>query len=196
MRLQLQREDNRSETNRNNNGDSQRRNDHRQLITLEGVNSDLLKEMRREMDKLRSVIREKTDRSLDRMVRRTDSPFTIAVIECLMPLKFRLPQLESFDGLKDPLDHLNTFKTTLGLQQSLDEILCCSFPTTLKGAAQEWFTKLPTSSKEFQAIGKFLFMPFHRWTALEKASRPPTHHQARGEGNSEFICEMFHQRNL
>ena len=122
--MQLQREDNRFETNRNDNGDSQRRNDHRRLITLEGANSDLLKEMKREMDKLRSTIREKTDQSLDRMVRRMDSPFTIAVLECLMPSKFRLPQLESFDGLKDPLDHLNTFKTTLGLQQLPDEILC------------------------------------------------------------------------
>ena len=51
-----------------------------------------------------------------------------------------------FDGLKDPQDHLNTFKTTLGLQQPPDEILCHSFPTTLKGVAREWFTKLPTSS--------------------------------------------------
>ena len=46
----------------------------------------------------------------------------------------------------DPQDHLNTFKTTLGLQQPPDEILCHSFPTILKGAAREWFTKLPTSS--------------------------------------------------
>ena len=67
------------------------------------------------MDELRSAIREKTDRSLDRMVRRTDSPVTARVLECPMPSKFRLPQLESFNGLKDPLDYLNTFKTTLGL---------------------------------------------------------------------------------
>nr|XP_023871775.1 uncharacterized protein LOC111984375 [Quercus suber] len=33
-----------------------------------------------------------------------------------------------------------------GLQQPPDEILCRSFPTTLKGAAREWFTKLPRSS--------------------------------------------------
>ena len=46
----------------------------------------------------------------------------------------------------DPQDHLNTFKTTLGLQQPPNEILCHSFPTTLKGIAREWFTKLPTSS--------------------------------------------------
>ena len=63
-----------------------------------------------------------------------------------MPSKFRFSQLEPFDGLKDPQDHLSTFKTTLGLQQPPDEILCRSFPTTLKGAAREWFTKLSTSS--------------------------------------------------
>ena len=102
--------------------------------------------MRKEMDELRSAIKEKTERSVDRLVRATDSPFTTAVLECPVPSKFQLPQLESFDGLKDPQDHLNTFKTTLGLQQPLDEILCRSFPTTLKGAAREWFTKLPTSS--------------------------------------------------
>ena len=98
------------------------------------------------MDELRNAIREKTKRSLDRIVRKTDSPFTMAVQECPVPSKFRLPQLEPFDGLKDPLDHLNMFKTTLGLQQPPDEILCCSFPTTLKRAAWEWFNKLPTSS--------------------------------------------------
>ena len=98
------------------------------------------------MDELRSAIKEKTDRSVDRMVRATDLPFTTAVLECPVTSKFRLPQLEPFDGLRDPQDHLNTFKTTLGLQQPLDEILCRSFPTTLKGAVREWFTKLPTSS--------------------------------------------------
>ena len=68
------------------------------------------------MDELRNTIKEKTDQSLNRMVRVTDSHFTMVVLECSVPSKFRLPQLEPFDGLKDPQDHLNTFKTTLGLQ--------------------------------------------------------------------------------
>ena len=85
-------------------------------------------------------------RTLDRMIRATDSPFTTAVLECSVPSKFQLPQLELFDGLKDPQDHLNTFKTTLGLQLPPNEMLCHSFPTTLKEVAREWFTKLPTSS--------------------------------------------------
>ena len=93
--------------------------------------------MRKDMDELRSAIKEKTNQSLDKLVRATDSPFTTAVLECPMPSKFRLPQLEPFNGLKDPQVHLNTFKTMLGLQQPLDEILCRSFPTTLKGVARD-----------------------------------------------------------
>jgi len=144
MRLQLQQEENRSKANQEDKGDSHRRSDRRGPTTLDEPNSDLLREMRKEMDELRNAIRGKTNRSLDRMVRTTNSPFTTAVLECPMSSKFRLPQLEPFDGLKHPLDHLNTFKTTLGFQQPLDEILCHSFPTTLKGATREWFKKLPT----------------------------------------------------
>ena len=98
------------------------------------------------MGELRNAIKGKTNQILDRIVRKTDSPFTVAVQECPVPSKFRLPQLEPFDGLKDPLDHLNTFKTTLGLQQPPNETLCRSFPITLKRATREWFTKLPMSS--------------------------------------------------
>ena len=54
------------------------------------------------MDELRSAIKEKTNRSLDRLVRAIDSPFTMAILECPMPSKFWLPQLESFSRLKDP----------------------------------------------------------------------------------------------
>ena len=121
--------------NWNDDGDSHRRDDHQRLNISNEVNSDLLREMRREMDKLRNAMREKTDQILDGMVRRTDSPFTMKVLECPMSPKFHLPQLELFDDLKDMLDHITTFKTTLSLQQPPDEILCYSFPTTLKGAA-------------------------------------------------------------
>ena len=54
------------------------------------------------MDELRNAIKGKIDRNLDRMVKTTNSPFTAAVLECPVPSKFQLPQLESFNGLKDP----------------------------------------------------------------------------------------------
>nr|XP_023905295.1 uncharacterized protein LOC112017062 [Quercus suber] len=142
MRQRLQQGDNHMEGNRDEDGDSHRR----RASTPKEPSSSFLKEMRKEMDELRNAIRGKTDLGLGKIVRKTDSPFTAAVQECPVPSKFRLPQLEPFDELKDPLDHLNTFKTTLGLQQPPDEILCRSFPTTLREAAREWFTKLPTST--------------------------------------------------
>ena len=70
-------------------GDSHGRSIHQRSTTLNEQNSDLLREMRKEMDKLRNAIKEKTDRSVDRMVRATDSPFTTAVLECPVPSKDR-----------------------------------------------------------------------------------------------------------
>ena len=115
MKLRLQQEENRSKGSLEDEGNSQRRSDHQGPVSPDDQNSDLFREMRKEMDELRSAIKEKTEQSVDRLVRATDSPFITAVLKCLVPSKFRLPQLESFDELKDPQDHLNTFKTTLGL---------------------------------------------------------------------------------
>jgi len=64
----------------------------------------------------------------------------------LLPPKFRLPQLESFEGLRDPLDHIESFKTLMLLQMTPDEVMCRVFPTTLKGATRVWFGKLPSGT--------------------------------------------------
>ena len=50
---------------------------------------------------------------------------------------------------------------TLGLQQPPNKILCRSFPTTLKRAAKEWFTKLPTLSIDsFKQLGSAFLCHF------------------------------------
>ena len=115
MKLRLQQEENQSKGNLEDEEDSQRRSDRQRPISPYEQNSDLLREIRKEMDELRSAIKEKTDWNVNRLVRATDSPFTTTILECPVPSKFRLPQLEPFEWLKDPQDHLNAFKTTLGL---------------------------------------------------------------------------------
>ena len=102
MKLLLQQEENWSKGKPEDEGDSQRRGDCQRPVSPDDQNSDLLREIRKEMDDLRSAIKEKMERSVDRLIRAIDSPFTTAVLECPVPSKFRLPQLESFDGLKDP----------------------------------------------------------------------------------------------
>ena len=72
---------------------------------------------------------------LDDLVNRTDSSFTATVNSFPLPHKFRMPHIDSYDGVKDPLDYLETFKTLMHLQGVADEIMCRAFPTTLKGVA-------------------------------------------------------------
>ena len=88
MELRLQQEENWSKGNPED--ESQRRSDCPRPISPDDQNSDLLREMRKKMDELRSAIKEKTERSVDRLVKATDSPFTAVVLECPVPPKFRL----------------------------------------------------------------------------------------------------------
>ena len=75
----------------------------------------MMKNMRKELDEFKSAMKGKTAINLDDMIKRTDSPFTASVLECPLPPKFRPPQLEVYDGTKDPLDHIGAFKTILNL---------------------------------------------------------------------------------
>ena len=92
LRLQqVQQAQQESKGNPDEEGESHRRSAHRRPATPDEQNSDLLQEVRKEMDELRNALKEKTDRSVDRMVRAIDSPFTTAVLECPVPSKFHLP---------------------------------------------------------------------------------------------------------
>ena len=75
--------------------------------------------------------------------------------------------MENYDGNKDPLDHLESFKTLMHLQGILDEIMCRAFPTTLKGSTRIWFNSLtPNSISSFKELsGQFPshFIGGHRY---------------------------------
>ena len=94
--------------------------------------------MKEQMEVMMNALKGRVSSDLDDLVNRTDSPFTIPVNSCPLPQKFRMPQLESYDGVKDPLDHLETFKTLMHLQGVPDKIMCRAFPTTLRSAARIW----------------------------------------------------------
>ena len=62
-----------------------------------------------------------------------------------LPAKFRMPQIEAFDGTKDPVDHLNTYKNQMELHGYQDLVRCRAFSITLKGSTLAWFNRLPPS---------------------------------------------------
>ncbi|XP_050248758.1 uncharacterized protein LOC126696011 [Quercus robur] len=98
---------------------------------------------------------------IEDLVHRTDSPFTTSINGHPLPSKFKLPSLDSYDGTRDPFDHIATFKTTMHLQGVLDEIICRAFPTTLKGPARVWFSKIPLNSvSSFEQLSKLFVNNF------------------------------------
>ena len=73
--------------------------------------------------------------TLGDLVHCTDSPFTSQATSCPLLPKFQMPSLETYDGTKDPLNHLESFKTLMHLLGVIDKIMCRAFPTTMKGLA-------------------------------------------------------------
>ena len=92
---------------------------------------------------------------VDDLVHKTNSPFTTSITCHPLPSKFKMPTLNSYDGTRDPCDHIVTFKTTMHLQGVPGEIMYRAFPITLKGLARVWFGKLPPNTITlFQEISK------------------------------------------
>ena len=100
--------------------------------------------MRKAVDGMKKNMRR--ENPVDDLVHRTDSSFMASINSHPLPPKFKMPSLDSYDGMCDPFDHIATFKTTMNLQGVPDEIMCKAFPTTLKGLAQVWFSKIPLNN--------------------------------------------------
>ena len=123
-------------------------------------------QLEREMDQMRKVMDEMKENMrranlVEDLVHRIDSPFTASINGDPLPPKFKMPSLDSYDGTCDPFDHIATFKTTMHLQGVLDEIMCRTFPTTLKGLARVWFSKIPPNSvSSFEELSKLFVNNF------------------------------------
>ena len=76
--------------------------------------------MKEQMKVMINAFKGRVSSDLNDLVNRTDSLFTISVNSFPLPQKFRMPQIESYNGVKDPLDHLETFKTLMHLQGVLE----------------------------------------------------------------------------
>ena len=123
--------------------------------------------MKEQIKVMMNALKGRVSSDLDDLVNKTDSPFTLSINSFPLPQKFRMPQIESYDEIKNPLDHLETFKTLMHLQGVPDEIMCRAFPTTLKGLARIWFSKLTPNSintfKELSAQFTSHFIGGHRY---------------------------------
>ena len=102
---------------------------------LRGTTSQTVPHLKEEMDQMKKVMEEMKENMrrtnpIEDLVHRPDSPFTASINGHPLASKFKLPSLDSYDGTRDPFDHIATFKTTMHLQRVPNEIMCRAFPTT------------------------------------------------------------------
>ena len=129
---------------------------------------------------------------MDGMIRRTNSLFTTEVLNCPLLPKFHLPQLESYDGSKDPLDHIESFKTLMLLQMTPDKVMCRAFPTTLKRVARVWFSKIPSGIiANFEQLSKCFV---HHFIGGQRHKKSTGHllniQQAEGESLRQYVTRF------
>ena len=104
------------------------------------------KGLQQELSHVKEVVKDRAPDSMDTLVQKTEPLFTAEVLHFPLPAKFKMSQIEAFDGAKDPVDHLNTYKNQMELHGYQDPIRCRAFAITLKGPALAWFNRLPPLS--------------------------------------------------
>ena len=92
---------------------------------------------------MKEAVKVRAPVSMDALVQKTESLFMAEVLHFPLPTKFRMPQIEAFDRMKYPLDHLNTYKNQMEFYGYQEPVRCRAFAITLKGSTLVWFNRLP-----------------------------------------------------
>ena len=124
-------------------------------------------------------------------MQQTESPFTAEVLHFPLPAKFRMPQVEAFDGVRDPVDHLNTYKNQMELHGYQDPVRCKAFAITLKGPALAWFNRLlPSSISSFRELS----IAFVSHFIGARTYRKPSYHILTIKQSSQKSLRFYVQR--
>ena len=140
---------------------------------------------------MKEVVRGRAPDNMDTLVQQNESPFTAEVLHFPLPAKFRMPQVKAFDGVRDPVDHLNTYKNQMELHGYQDPVRCRDFAITLKGPALAWFNRLPPSS-----ISSFkeLSIAFVSHFIGARTYRKPSYHLLTIKQSSQESLRSYVQR--
>lgn len=59
-----------------------------------------------------------------------------------IPGQFKISLLDPYDSTTDPLDHLESYKILMMIQDIIDALLYLAFLATLQKAAEAWYFRL------------------------------------------------------
>ena len=139
---------------------------------------------------MKEVVRRRAPDTMNTLVQQTESPFTVEVLHFPLPTKFRMPQVEAFDDVRDPVDHLNTYKNQMELNGYQDPVRCRAFAITLKGPALAWFNRPPSSISSFRELS----IAFVSHFIGARTYRKPSYHLLTIKQSSQESLRSYVQR--
>ena len=140
---------------------------------------------------MKEVVKGRASDSMDTLVQQTESLFTTEVLHFPLSAKFKMPQIEAFDGTKNLVDHLNTYKNQMELNGYQDPVRCKAFAITLKGPALAWFNRLPPS---LIASFRELSITFVSHFIGARTYRKPSYHLLTIKQNPQESLRSYVQR--
>ncbi|GKV49619.1 hypothetical protein SLEP1_g56360 [Rubroshorea leprosula] len=121
-------------------------------------NADLEKQLR---DVQKSIDELKSPRSHQLTLDLDSAPLNLSITAEPYQEGFKIPHLETYDGTKDPDEHLHTYQAIMRIQNANDAMMCKVFPATLKSTARRWYHKLPRHSIDsFSQLAKLFSNKF------------------------------------
>jgi hypothetical protein len=119
----------------------------RKVIDLEKKCASMAQEMERK-DKGKAGM-------VDRLLMGTRTPFTRQVADYHWLEKFKVPQIQSYTGVRDPIEHFENFRVHLDIHGTPNVVACRAFPLMFTGNARYWFKRLPSRSVDkFEGLVK------------------------------------------
>ena len=115
-----------------------------------------------------------------------------------LPDKFKMPQLQKFDGTGDPRIHLSQYMTTMSTTKAPMSVVAMLFVLSLEGTAVNWYHGL---EKSIRADWKELYSTFLKQyeynTKLEVSIRDlELTKQRSNESFSDFLTRFMNKAGL
>ncbi|GKV24937.1 hypothetical protein SLEP1_g34474 [Rubroshorea leprosula] len=164
-------------------------------------NEELLKknaELKRQLKDVQKSINElKSPKSHQQTLDLDSAPLNLSITAEPYQEGFKIPHLETYDGLGDPDEHLHTYQAIMRIQNANDAMMCKVFPVTLKSTARRWYHKLPKHSIDsYSQLAKLFSNKFASQREIKRTTTKLMQvHQKEGESLRDYM-QRFNKATL
>ncbi|GKV12075.1 hypothetical protein SLEP1_g23275 [Rubroshorea leprosula] len=157
-------------------------------------NADLERQLR---DVQKSIDELKSTRSHQQTLDLDNAPLNLSITAEPYQEGFKIPHLETYDGLGNPDEHLHTYQAIMRIQNANDAMMCKVFLATLKSTARTWYHKLPRHFIDsYSQLAKLFSSKFASQREIKRtATELRQVHQKEGESLRDYM-QRFNKATL